>query len=60
MMLERASHLIDLERALAGEVTGVTALEEGDGLAASLRFAGGAMGSVVVGRVAAGRAGGSS
>ena len=54
MMLERASHLIDLERALAGEVTGATALEEGAGLAASLRFAGGAVGSVVVGRVAAG------
>ena len=52
MMLERASHLIDLERALAGEVTGATALEEGAGLAASLRFAGGAVGSVVVGRVA--------
>jgi myo-inositol 2-dehydrogenase / D-chiro-inositol 1-dehydrogenase len=54
MMLERASHLIDLERVVAGEVAGVTALEEGDRLAASLRFAGGAVGSVVVGRVAGG------
>jgi predicted dehydrogenase len=54
MMLERASHLIDLQRAVAGEVAGVTALEEGDGLAAALRFASGALGSVVVGRVAGG------
>src|SRR6185295_9925085 len=54
MMLERASHLIDLERALAGDVAAVTALEQGEGLAASLRFAGGALGSVVVGRVAGG------
>jgi predicted dehydrogenase len=54
MMLERASHLIDLERAVAGEVVGATALEEGDRLAVSLRFAGGAVGSVVVGRVAGG------
>ena len=54
MMLERASHLIDLERAIAGEVAGVTALDEGDGLATALRFASGALGSVVVGRVAGG------
>jgi myo-inositol 2-dehydrogenase / D-chiro-inositol 1-dehydrogenase len=54
MMLERASHLIDLERALAGEVDAVAALEHGDSLAASLRFAGGAVGNVVVGRAAGG------
>jgi len=54
MMLERASHLIDLERAIAGEVAGVTALDEGDGLATALRFASSALGSVVVGRVAGG------
>ena len=54
MMLERASHLIDLERAIAGEVAGVTALDEGDRLATALRFASGALGSVVVGRVAGG------
>ena len=54
MMLERASHLIDLERALAGEVAAVSAVEVGDALAASLRFADGALGSVVVGRAAGG------
>jgi myo-inositol 2-dehydrogenase/D-chiro-inositol 1-dehydrogenase len=54
MMLERASHLIDLERALAGEVAEVAALDEGDGVAVSLRFASGALGSVVVGRVPGG------
>ena len=31
MMLERASHLIDLERAIAGEVAGVGGVEAGDG-----------------------------
>lgn len=51
MMLERASHLIDLERALAGEVAEVAALHEGDGLTAALLFASGALGSVVVGRL---------
>lgn len=54
MMLERASHLIDLERAIAGEVAGVSAVESGEALAASLRFAGGALGNVVVGRAAGG------
>jgi myo-inositol 2-dehydrogenase / D-chiro-inositol 1-dehydrogenase len=54
MMLERASHLIDLERAILGEVADVAALDEGESLAASLRFAGGALGSVVVGRAAGG------
>jgi myo-inositol 2-dehydrogenase / D-chiro-inositol 1-dehydrogenase len=54
IMLERASHLIDLERALAGNVAGVTALEEGDAVAAALRFSSGALGSVVVGRAAGG------
>jgi myo-inositol 2-dehydrogenase / D-chiro-inositol 1-dehydrogenase len=54
MMLERASHLIDLERAVAGDVAAVTAVEQGDGLAVALRFTDGAVGSVVVGRVAGG------
>jgi len=54
MMLERASHLIDLERAIAGDVATVSAVESGDALAASLRFAHGALGSVVVGRAAGG------
>ena len=54
MMLERASHLIDLERAVAGEADAVTALEAGDSLSATVRFAGGALGSVVVGRSAGG------
>ena len=54
MMLERASHLIDLERAIAGEVADVSAVESGEALAASLRFAGGALGNVVVGRAAGG------
>jgi myo-inositol 2-dehydrogenase / D-chiro-inositol 1-dehydrogenase len=54
MMLERASHLIDLARAVAGEVDAVSAVEAGDALAASLRFGDGALGSVVVGRAAGG------
>jgi predicted dehydrogenase len=54
MVLERASHLIDLERAVAGEVAEVTAVEAGDAVAIALRFASGALGSVVVGRAAGG------
>lgn len=54
IMLERASHLIDLERLLAGEVEAVDALDAGDAVAAALRFASGALGSVVVGRARGG------
>lgn len=54
MILERASHLIDLERALAGDVSLVTAVESGDAVTIALRFVSDALGSVVVGRAAAG------
>jgi predicted dehydrogenase len=54
MVLERASHLIDLERALGGEVASVSAVEAGDAVTVALRFASGALGSVVVGRAAGG------
>jgi predicted dehydrogenase len=54
MVLERASHLIDLERLLAGDVASVTAVAEGDAVAVALRFASGALGTVVVGRAAGG------
>jgi predicted dehydrogenase len=54
MILERASHLIDLELALAGEVAAVTAVESGDAVSIGLRFVSGALGSVVVGRAAGG------
>ena len=50
MLLERASHLIDLERALAGEVATVTSTTVGDAAAVILRFETGALGSVVIGR----------
>jgi myo-inositol 2-dehydrogenase/D-chiro-inositol 1-dehydrogenase len=53
-VLERASHLVDLQRALAGEVAEVASVESGDALALTLGFASGALGSVVVGRVAGG------
>jgi predicted dehydrogenase len=53
-VLERASHLVDLQRALAGEVEEVAAIESGDALALTLRFGSGALGSIVVGRVAGG------
>ena len=49
-ILERASHLIDLERMLAGEVAAVSAVEDGDAVAIGMRFASGAVGSVAVGR----------
>jgi len=54
MILERASHLIDLERALGGDVANVTAVESGDAVSIALRFASGALGTVVVGRAAGG------
>jgi predicted dehydrogenase len=54
MILERASHLIDLERALAGEVVSANAVEAGDAVSIALRFASGALGTVVVGRAAGG------
>jgi predicted dehydrogenase len=54
MVLERASHLIDLERALGGEVESVSAVEAGDAVSVALRFASGALGSVVVGRAVGG------
>ena len=53
MMLERASHLIDLERALAGEVTVRRRSRRGPGSRPRCGW-GGAVGSVVVGRVAGG------
>jgi predicted dehydrogenase len=53
-LLERASHLIDLELALAGPVIGVLCAERGDRVAVTLEFASGALGTVVVGRVADG------
>ena len=54
MVLERASHLIDLELALGGAVESVTAVESGDAVSIALQFASGALGSVVVGRAAGG------
>jgi predicted dehydrogenase len=54
MILERASHLVDLELALAGPVATVTAVEAGDAVSIGLRFASGALGAVVVGRAAGG------
>jgi myo-inositol 2-dehydrogenase / D-chiro-inositol 1-dehydrogenase len=54
MILERASHLVDLERLVAGEVESVSAVEAGDAVSIALRFASGALGSVVVGRAAGG------
>jgi predicted dehydrogenase len=53
-LLERASHLIDLEMALAGPVIGVFCAERDDRVAVTLRFASGALGTVIVGRVADG------
>jgi predicted dehydrogenase len=53
-ILERASHLIDLERMLAGDVAAVSAVEEGDAAAIGLRFASGALGNVAVGRAPGG------
>jgi predicted dehydrogenase len=52
MLLERASHLIDLERALAGEVAVVASMTIGDAAAVTLHFESGALGSVVIGRAA--------
>jgi predicted dehydrogenase len=54
MILERASHLIDLERMLAGDVATVSAVEAGDAVAIGLRFVSGAVGSVAVGRAPGG------
>jgi predicted dehydrogenase len=54
MVLERASHLIDLERALGGDVERVSAVEAGDAASIALGFASGALGTVVVGRAAGG------
>src|SRR3954469_20598111 len=54
MGLERASHLIDLERLVAGDVASVSAVEAGDAVSIALRFASGALGTVVVGRAAGG------
>jgi predicted dehydrogenase len=54
MVLERASHLIDLELALGGAVATVTAVESGDAVSIALRFVSGALGTVVVGRAAGG------
>jgi predicted dehydrogenase len=54
MILERASHLIDLERLVGGDVALVTAVESGDAVSIALRFVSGALGTVVVGRAAGG------
>jgi predicted dehydrogenase len=54
MILERASHLIDLERLLAGDVAAVSAVEAGDAVSVGLRFASGALGTVTVGRARGG------
>jgi myo-inositol 2-dehydrogenase / D-chiro-inositol 1-dehydrogenase len=54
MILERASHLIDLERFVAGDVASVSAVAAGDAVSIALRFATGALGTVVVGRAAGG------
>jgi predicted dehydrogenase len=54
MILERASHLIDLELVLAGAVDAVSAVEAGDALSIGLRFASGAVGAVAVGRAPGG------
>jgi myo-inositol 2-dehydrogenase / D-chiro-inositol 1-dehydrogenase len=53
-ILERASHLIDLERALAGEVVQVAGFEHGGITSLGLAFASGALGTVVVGGVPGG------
>lgn len=50
-ILERASHLIDLQRALAGDVERVSGHEEGGLVSLNLEFTSGAVGSIVVGRV---------
>jgi myo-inositol 2-dehydrogenase / D-chiro-inositol 1-dehydrogenase len=55
-VLERASHLIDLERALAGEVVQVAGFEHGGIASLGLAFASGALGTVVVGAAVAGGA----
>jgi predicted dehydrogenase len=54
MFLERASHLIDVELALAGDVASVTAVESGDSVSVGMRFVSGALGTVVVGRATGG------
>lgn len=53
-ILERASHLIDLQRALAGEVVRVSGVEHGGIVSLTLAFSSGALGSVVTGGVAGG------
>jgi myo-inositol 2-dehydrogenase / D-chiro-inositol 1-dehydrogenase len=53
-VLERASHLIDLERALAGEVVRVAGFEHDGIVSLALAFASGALGTVVVGGVPGG------
>ncbi len=50
-ILERASHLIDLQRALAGDVKQVSGHEQSGLVSLTLEFASGAVGSIVVGRV---------
>ncbi len=53
-ILERASHLIDLQRALAGDVKQVSGHEQGGLVSLTLEFASGAVGSIVVGRLTKG------
>ena len=50
-ILERASHLIDLQRALAGEVDRVSGMGQRGLVSLILAFAPGALGTVVVGRI---------
>jgi predicted dehydrogenase len=50
-ILERASHLIDLERDLAGEVERVSGMERSGIASLSLEFDSETLGTVVVGRV---------
>lgn len=50
-ILERASHLIDLQRALAGDVDQVSGHERAGLVSLTLSFLSGAVGSIVVGRV---------
>ncbi len=50
-ILERASHLIDLQRALAGDVAQVSGHEQAGLVSLTLEFVSGAVGSIIVGRV---------
>ncbi len=53
-ILERASHLIDLQRALAGEVERVAGVEQSGVVSLALAFASGVLGTIIVGCVPGG------